>query len=418
MNDNPLISDDQSMFHTGGSKASSSTQDVESLKANRKASTVAKVKRVNDALNHREPDRIPVGEFFWGKFLKKWKEELKLDADADPYSYYDLDWIATVPNMDPHIKPFEFIKNTPEEVIVRTGFEAEILKNMSIVMPAFKKFHTDTVEKMEAFQFDDPRDPRRFFSGGDNQIAGVGDGFSLNSPPWIDTVKSLYSDIAVYGSVCEAHEFGWRVIGSENMMLWIALYPEELGRFLERVTEFLVNLTEAQIEAADGLLDGMVIWGDVAYINGMLFSPEYWRKHFKPCVAEIAAICHKHNLPVIYHGCGDARVIYDDLIDIGIDGYNPLEAKSGLDVVDLKQRWGDKLTFVGNMDVVKWAELPMDELKDYVLRKLTAGKDGGFIFQSDHSVPDSVSAERYDYVVNLVREHGNYPLNIDGGALV
>jgi len=418
MSDNPLINDDVSMFHTGGNKASGIAQDVAALKANRKASTLAKVKRVNDALNHREPDRIPVGEFFWGKFLKRWKEELKLDADTDPYSYYDLDWIATVPNMDPHIKPFEFIKNTPEEVIVRTGFEAEILKNMSIVMPAFQKFHTDTVEKMQAFTFDDPRDPRRYFSGGDNQIAGVGDGFALNSPPWIDTVKSLYPERAVYGSICEAHEFGWRIIGSENMMLWIGLYPDELGKFLARVTEFLVGMTEAQIQAADGLLDGMVIWGDVAYVNGMLFSPDYWRKHFKPCVAEIAAICHKYNLPVIYHGCGDARVIYDDLIDIGIDGYNPLEAKSGLDVVDLKDQWGDKMTFVGNMDVIKWAELPMNELKEYVLRKLAAGKDGGFIFQSDHSVPDSVSGERYDYVVKLVREYGTYPLNIPAGASV
>jgi len=409
--DNPLIADDVSMFHSRAGE-SDSMQTIDEVKKLRTDDTRRKVDRMRKTLNHEEADRIPVGEFFWGKFLKRWKSELNLPDDADIYAHYNLDWIATVPNMDPHIKAFEFIKNTPEEVIVKTGFEAEILKNMDIVMPAFLRFDTDTIEKMEAFEFDDPRDPRRFFSGGDNQIAGVGDGFATNSPPWIDTVKSLHPHYAVYGSICEAQEEGWRIIGSENMMLWIGLYPDELGTFLDRLSEYLVNLTEAQIKAADGLLDGMVIWGDVAYGNGMLFSPDYWRKHFKPCVAEMIKVCHKHDLPVIYHGCGDARAIYDDLIDLGLDGYNPVEAKAGLDVVDLKERYGRKMTFVGNMDVMKWADLPMDELKAYVLRKLNAGKGGGFIFQSDHSVPDSVSGERYDYVVNLVREYGTYPLSL------
>ncbi len=381
-------------------------------KLERTPNCLKKLDRMNKTLRHEEADRIPVSDYFWGQFLDRWKKELNLPEDTDIYTYYDLDWITTVPNMDPHIKNFEFIKNTPEEVIVRTGYEAEVKKNMSITMPAFTKFHTDTIEKMEAFEFDDPWDDRRYFSAGDNQLAGVGDGFALNSPPWVDTVKSLYNDFPVYGSICEAHEQGWRIIGSENMMLWMGLYPEKLGKFLQKTGDFLIEMTKAQIKAADGLLSGMVVWGDVAYVNGMLFSPEYWRKYFKPIVKEITHICHENNIPVIYHGCGDARSIYDDYIEIGIDSYNPLEAKSGLDVIDLRKEYGHKMGFCGNMDVMRWADLPEDELKAYVLRKLNAAKGGGFIFQSDHSVPHSVSGERYDYVVKLVREYGNYPLQL------
>jgi hypothetical protein len=47
-----------------------------------------------------------------------------------------------------------------------------------------------------------------------------------------------------------------------------------------------------------------------------------------------------------------------------------------------------------------------------VLRKLNAAKGGGMIFQSDHSVPSNVSGQNYDYVVNLVREYGQYPLQL------
>ena len=52
-------------------------------------------------------------------------------------------------------------------------------------MPAYLDFETNTPEKMEAFEFDDPRDDRRYLKGGDNQVAGVGDGFARDLPPWM-----------------------------------------------------------------------------------------------------------------------------------------------------------------------------------------------------------------------------------------
>ena len=86
------------------------------------------------------------------------------------------------PNMDPHIKNFETIREDAEEVVVKTGFETTLRKRFDLPMPEQESWDTDTIEKLEAFEFDDPADPRRFFSGGDNQIAGVGDGFERNSP--------------------------------------------------------------------------------------------------------------------------------------------------------------------------------------------------------------------------------------------
>jgi uroporphyrinogen-III decarboxylase len=59
-----------------------------------------------------------------------------------------------------------------------------------------------------------------------------------------------------------------------------------------------------------------------------------------------------------------------------------------------------------------WAAGSKEELRAAVLTKLNAAKGGGFIFQSDHSVPSNVSGESYDYVVRLVREHGVYPLQL------
>src|SRR5512135_319517 len=235
----------------------------------RTANCLRKLERVNKTLRHQEADCVPVSDFFWGSFLERWRRDLGLPGDTDIYRYYDLDWVVTIPNMDPRIAPFRVLAQDDEQVIVRTGFGAVIRKRYDCPMPAFLDFETDSIEKATAFQFDDAWDERRFLRGGDNQIAGVGDGFRRDLPPWTETVKSLHADFPVYGSICEGQEMLWRIIGSENVMLWIGLYPDELGRFVERINRFALELTMAQIKAADGLLDGMVIWGDVAYKRGL-----------------------------------------------------------------------------------------------------------------------------------------------------
>jgi uroporphyrinogen decarboxylase len=376
----------------------------------RSTNCLAKLERMNRALKHSEPDRVPVSDFFWGGFLDRWRRELGLPADADIYRYYDLDWVQTNPNMDPHIQPFEILRSDQTEVVVKTGFGATIRKRLDLPMPAFIGFETSTVEAMDAFQFEDPWDERRYFHRGDDQISGVGDGFARDLAPFVDRVNERWSDFPVYGGVCEGHEMLWRIIGSENAMLWMALYPDAIARFVERICAFSLEIARAQIKAAAGKLDGMVIWGDVAYRKGMLFSPDYWRRVFKPGVQAIVEECHAHSLPVIYHGCGCSKRIFEDIIEIGVDAYNPLEAKAGMDVIELRRAYGHRIAFCGNMDVMVWADGSREEITRAALTRLNAAKGGGYIFQSDHSVPSNVSGENYDYVVNLVRQHGTYPL--------
>ena len=392
-----------SMFDTFGKSADA---------AGRKENTRRKLERLNKALRHEEPDRVPVSDFFWGSFTRRWRQELGLPADANPYYHYDLDWITTVPNMDPWIRPFATLQETAEEVVVKTGFGAIMHKLFAFPMPEMRAWETDTFEKLERVEFDDPRDRRRFFAAGDNQIAGVGDGFERNSPAWIDTVKSLRPDFPVYGSMIEVSECLTRLVGQANALLWMGEFPERMGAVVNRLGAHFLACAEAEIEAAAGLLDGFVIWGDVAYKKGMFFSPVYWREYFKPWVAQMTACAHAQGLPVIYHGCGNVKAIFQDYIDIGIDGYNPLEAKAGMDVVDLRRRYGHRMAFCGNSDVQVWETGDREAIRREVLRKLNAARGGGYVFLSDHSVSSAVSGKTYDFIVNLVREYGQYPLRL------
>jgi len=385
---------------------------VPSAAASRTENARRKLTRLNQALRHEEPDRVPISDFFWGDFTRRWQRDLGLPADADPYHYYDLDWIVTVPNMDPWIRPFETLSETPEQVTVRTGFGAVMHKHFALPMPETTAWELDTLEKVQQARFDPPDDPRRFFSAGDNQIAGVGDGFQRNSPPWIESVRSLWPDFPVYGSIIEVSECLTRLVGQENAMLWMGEAPDEMGAVINRLGAYYLAMAQAQIAAGAGLLDGLVIWGDVAYRQGLFFAPAYWRKYFMPWVQRMVAAAHAAGLPVIYHGCGKVHAILEDYIAIGVDAYNPLEAKAGMDALDLRRRLGHRLAFCGNSDVQIWERGDRAAIRREVLRKLNAAKGGGLIFQSDHSVTSAVSGDTYDYIVKLVREHGRYPLQL------
>ena len=185
-----------------------------------------------------------------------------------------------------------------------------------------------------------------------------------------------------------------------------------MGEAINRIGQFYLECLKAQVEAAGGLLDGMVIWGDVAYRNSMFFSPAYWRTYFKPWVEAMVRHCHAHGLPVIYHGCGNVKLIFEDFIEMGVDGYNPLEAKAGLDCVALRRRYGHRFGVCGNSNIQVWESGDRDAIRREVLTKLNAAKGGGMIFQSDHSVSSSVSGHTYDYIVKLVRQYGRYPLDL------
>jgi uroporphyrinogen decarboxylase len=372
------------------------------------SNALQKIERLRAALAHREADRVPVGEFFWTGFLNRCKA--KYGAKFDPYRHFDLDYIVVTPNMDPKIQPFEVVEQKGEDIVVKTGFGATIRRRGDLPMPHYEAFSVKRPEEMAAFEFDDPADPRRFLTGGDDQINCVGDDLLRNLPCWNERLDAYAKDFAVFGSVCEVYEFLWRIVGSENALYWMATHADLFQAFVDRCGKFLLDFAAAQIAAAKGRLAGMYIWGDVAYVKGMLFGAPRWREMFKPHVKKLIDLCRRHDLMTIYHGCGDARAIYDDFAEIGLDGYNPLEAKAGLDVVEIKKQMGKKLAFVGNIDVRELESGDPDRIRREVRYKLQAAKGGGWIFQSDHSITSGVAPESYELAIAALRELGNYPL--------
>ena len=371
--------------------------------------------RVLRALNHEEPDRVPITDFFWSQFYKNWLEYKDLPEDADIYDYYDLDLVVINPNMDPRIMEPEIIRNNDQEVVFNSGWGSKVKMQYTErgAMPGYIDFSIKEPADYADFEFDDPADERRYEAPRQDLINTADNPSVLFNPlpSYMEFADNYKDDFSLFGSVCDANEVLVRARGLKSHMKDIIKNKQELKSFVKRATEFMIEVGEQQLKRVEEL-DGLVIWGDMAYDKGMFYSPKYWREIYRPQLERMCDVFKGYGAKLIYHGCGNATPVYDDLIEAGIDAYNPLEVKAGLDVKELEKEYGDRLAFFGGIDVRVLGDASREGIKEEVLRKLKAAKGGGYIVASDHSVAGNVPPENYEYMVELVREHGRYPLDL------
>jgi uroporphyrinogen decarboxylase len=101
------------------------------------------------------------------------------------------------------------------------------------------------------------------------------------------------------------------------------------------------------------------------------------------------------------------RPFVPEFIDIGVDMLNPLEVKAGMDPIQLKQQYGDKIALHGGINAVNFTD--MDALEEEMRRVVPVVKqNGGYVLSTDHSVPDSMSMKDFQRFVDLAKELGSY----------
>jgi hypothetical protein len=367
-----------------------------------------KLDRVLKSLSFREPDRIPRFDLYWQEFIDKWLREKGLPPGTSISEHYDHDFVLCVMNQDPKVDSFTLLERGPDYTVFKSGFGCTCRKADYSPMPAYLDFEVESADGYEDFVLDDPNDERRYAQPSANILSSSG---NVEAPSFHDQMAAAEGKFARMGLVLEGMEFLWRIRGMENLFVDLMLEGRKVEKMLERVQAFEIRLGLNQIKQG---VDLMFIGGDVAYDKGLFFSPETWRRFFKPVVLNLCREFKraKPDLKILYHGCGNALAIFDELIECGIDAYQALEVKAGLDVVELKKKYRNRLAFVGNIDVKDVLTGGKPGLKREVLRRLNAAKGGGYIPMSDHSVPDNVPIENYDYYMELLDRYGQYPLRL------
>ncbi|MBR7098882.1 MAG: hypothetical protein IKC59_05650, partial [Clostridia bacterium] len=146
---------------------------------------------------------------------------------------------------------------------------------------------------------------------------------------------------------------------------------------------------------------------DMGYKGTSFFSPQIYRDLLKPYHKKAVDWAHERGMVAELHSCGFIEQLLPDIVDAGVEMLNPLEIKAGMDPAKLKRLYGDKLAFRGGINAQLWDDI--DKVKAEMERNSPVMKEGGgYVFASDHSIPNSVSYQNMTEIAKLAHKLGKY----------
>jgi uroporphyrinogen decarboxylase len=199
--------------------------------------------------------------------------------------------------------------------------------------------------------------------------------------------------------------------GFENLLIALLEEPELVRGLVESSVE--MNLAMARQCAHFGA-DFVFTGDDYASAERPFVSPQAFREFFYPGLKRVIEGFHAVGLPVIKHTDGNIRPILDMIVDSGIDCLDPIDPIAGMDIGEMKARYGQRIALKGNVDCAQTltfgSERDVVEETKAVIAKAAAG--GGLILSSSNSIHSAVKPGNYLAMWNAVRMYGKYPIQL------
>jgi uroporphyrinogen decarboxylase len=192
----------------------------------------------------------------------------------------------------------------------------------------------------------------------------------------------------------------WMPTGSDMMDFYVMLYEEP-----ERAHERAVKKRDASIELAkrqiDQGVDFIVINSDYGYNQGPFISPEMFSEFVTPYLHVIVSRIHDFGSKAILHSDGDLRLILDQLVSTGIDGYQSVDPQGNMDIAVVKKKYGDRLILMGNVQASMLQEVDEPRIRESVDYCMKHGKPGGqYIFSTSNCVFAGMPLESYHIMLD------------------
>lgn len=197
---------------------------------------------------------------------------------------------------------------------------------------------------------------------------------------WIeDDIEGPQERFTVIQNGWGIFEQSWRARGFENMLMDCVAEEDFYTELLDKLTDLRLEMISLMKGIpADAVMFGDD-WGDQ---RGIIIGPERWRKFLKPRWARVFEAVHAQGRYAMCHSCGSVAEIIPDLIEIGLDVLESVQPEpAGMESLELKQKYGDKITFwgcLGSQSTVAFGT--PEEIKARVqLLCSEMGKGGGYI---------------------------------------
>lgn len=353
--------------------------------------TLTTHERMTRVYNHEEPDRLPIHDSPWASTIERWQHE-GLPAGVSPAEFFGWESFASIGHDNSPRYEQKTLEETDEYAIVTTQW--------GVTMKRWKT-HGGVPEFLD-------------FTIVDHDAWAEAKARMAPDPSRVDW-KYLESSYPLWKAddawITAGAWFGYDVlaswtVGYERMLIAMVADPDWAKDMVD--TQLDCNIGMLEMIWDRGYTFDCVRWpDDMGYRNGLLFSIPTYRKVIKPAQQRLVDWCHNRGVKTMLHSCGNVTDLIPEFVEIGIDSLNPLEQKAGMDAMQIKRDFGDRLVLEGGIDVRNMTDGAA--LEEEIRTKLEVLKPGGgYIFHSDHSVPEDVSFADYCRVVEFARYYGRY----------
>jgi len=205
-------------------------------------------------------------------------------------------------------------------------------------------------------------------------------------------------------------ENSWQPIGFVNFIKFVYQKPDFVKRVIDFQTDFYLRYLNGVIKSGVEVVLG---GDDLGQKTGPMMRPEQIEKLFGESYRRVSEFVHKRNAKLIWHSCGNIYQLLDKFIEWGFDGIITMEPTAGMDLGKVREQVGHKLVLIGNLDVSHLLVRGSREEVEGAVKKAIqdAAPGGGYILSAAHSHPQ-IDGTRLKWMVEATHKYGKYPIAI------
>jgi len=189
---------------------------------------------------------------------------------------------------------------------------------------------------------------------------------------------------------------------------WVQVWEDPEGMGKKRLKGATSPSSRRGIEIAkrEGM-DGVATGCDYGYNTGPFISPEIFRIAVFPGLKAWCDLVHEYGLIALLHSCGNNQILMDQIVEAGVDIYQSIQPE--MDIVAMKRRFGKNITLWGGVPAGALVLETPERIKEIARRNLEACKPGGgYIYATSHSIMPQAKFENYQAMLEVLREYGAY----------
>ena len=380
--------------------------------------------RVHMALNHEEPDRVPIdlGSTPVTGICRNAYANLLACLGLSGREIQVVDILQQLAGVDEDVLQALGVDFRPIQTNPPAGFRLQVRDEgdyesyldqwgAKLRRPKVGGHYFDyveypikesTMQALERYSWPDPDDPSRY--AGLRERART---LHERMPYALVGICDLATDILARPQ--------W-IRGYAESMLDLAADPDFAEAFLERLTQIAVRSWSHFLDEVGEYLDVVTFYDDLGMQDRPLISPAMYRRLVKPRHARIIeTIKTRTKAKVFMHSCGAVSELIPDIIEIGVEILNPVQVSAaGMgNTAELKRRYGKNLAFWGGVcdsqQVLPFGTLA--EIQEETRRRISdLAPGGGFVFAPIHNIQDDVPGEKTLALYRTALEHGRYPI--------